>query len=155
MMQEVWTDHGIYVLNRVFIRGIPNTMTELQLEILFGEMGYEVQNVRIVEDIRTGASKGYGFVTFRTAEEARKVQEMRLVEWNGKALQVDVAVKRKTMARLLSQYIPPVQHSLLGYTMPQEMPVPAVVSWQEGNLLWQGFNHCQATPMDDCWMQSR
>ena len=38
------------------------------------------------------------------------------------------------MARLLSQYIPPVQHSLLGYTMPQEMPVPAVVSWQEGNV---------------------
>ena len=26
MMQEVWTDHGIYVLNRVFIRGIPNTV---------------------------------------------------------------------------------------------------------------------------------
>ena len=25
-MQEVWTDHGIYVLNRVFIRGIPNTV---------------------------------------------------------------------------------------------------------------------------------
>ena len=38
------------------------------------------------------------------------------------------------MARLLSQYIPPVQHSLLGYSMPQERPVPAVVSWQEGNV---------------------
>lgn len=38
-------------------------MTELQLEILFGGMGYEVQNVRIVEDIRTGASKGYVFVS--------------------------------------------------------------------------------------------
>ena len=33
-------------------------MTELQLEFMFGEMGYEVQRVRIVEDIRTGASKG-------------------------------------------------------------------------------------------------
>ena len=33
-------------------------MTELQLEVLFGGMGYEVQNVRIVEDVRTGASKG-------------------------------------------------------------------------------------------------
>lgn len=38
-------------------------MTELQLEILFGGMGYEVQNVRIVEDIRTGASKGYVVVS--------------------------------------------------------------------------------------------
>lgn len=33
-------------------------MTELQLEILFGGMGYEVINVRIVEDIHTGANKG-------------------------------------------------------------------------------------------------
>ena len=36
-------------------------MTELQLEILFGGMGY-VQNVRIVEDVRTGANKGYAAV---------------------------------------------------------------------------------------------
>ena len=32
-------------------------MTELQLEILFGGMGYEGQNVRIVRDIRTEVSK--------------------------------------------------------------------------------------------------
>jgi len=37
-------------------------MTELQLEILFGGMGY-VQNVRIVEDVRTGANKGWAAVT--------------------------------------------------------------------------------------------
>ena len=37
-------------------------MTELQLEILFGGMGY-VQNVRIVEDVRTGAHKGYATAT--------------------------------------------------------------------------------------------
>ncbi|XP_068693241.1 uncharacterized protein [Montipora foliosa] len=120
-MQEVWTESGIYVLNRVFVRGIPSKMTELQLEILFGGMGYEVQNVRIVEDIRTGASKGYcimyfryGFVTFRTAEEARKVQEMRLVDWNGKLLQVDMAVKRKTLTRAIHQ-----QHAMQQrYTTP-------------------------------------
>ncbi|KAJ7353977.1 Phospholipase B-like 1 [Desmophyllum pertusum] len=78
-------------------------MTELQLEILFGGMGYEVQNVRIVEDIKTGESKGYGFVTFRTADEARKVQEMGVVQWNGRVLQLDRAVKRKTMLRILKQ----------------------------------------------------
>ncbi|KAJ7370827.1 hypothetical protein OS493_029370 [Desmophyllum pertusum] len=100
---EVWTERGIQVLNRVFVRGIPNKMTELQLEILFGGMGYEVRNVRIVEDIKTGESKGYGFVTFRTEDEARKVQEMGVVQWNGRVLQLDRAVKRKTMLRLLKQ----------------------------------------------------
>ena len=33
-------------------------MTELQLEILFAGMGFEVQNVRIIEDIKTGTGKG-------------------------------------------------------------------------------------------------
>lgn len=51
-------------------------MTELQLEILFGGMGFEVQNVRIVEDLRSGVNKGYGFVTFHTAEEAQRVRDM-------------------------------------------------------------------------------
>ena len=46
-----------YKLNKISWH-VSLQMTELQLEILFGGMGYEVQNVRIVEDIRTGASKG-------------------------------------------------------------------------------------------------
>ncbi|XP_022805132.1 protein boule-like [Stylophora pistillata] len=100
---EVWTEHGIQVLNRVFIRGIPTKMTELQLEILFGGMGFEVQNVRIIEDLRSGTNKGYGFVTFRTAEEAQQVKDMGLVRWKGKTLQVDVAVKRKPMMWALQQ----------------------------------------------------
>ncbi|KAL9985980.1 hypothetical protein ACROYT_G000032 [Oculina patagonica] len=128
---EVWTEHGIHVLNRVFVRGIPNKMTELQLEILFGGMGYEVINVRIVEDIKTGANKGYGFVTFRTAEEARKVQEMGLVQWNGKVLQVDVAVKRKTMLRVLKQQYAMSQSTPV-YVMAQ--PDTALPVIMEGNV---------------------
>lgn len=144
---EVWTEHGIQVLNRVFVRGIPNKMTELQLEILFGGMGY-VQNVRIVEDVRTGANKGYGFVTFRTAEEARKVQEMGLVWWNDKVLQVDIAVKRKAKSRVLKQQ----------YVMPQYTPVYAMVQpdagiplTMEGNVWCQELN--QMLPLEN-WMQS-
>ncbi|XP_020615145.1 protein boule-like [Orbicella faveolata] len=144
---EVWTEHGIQVLNRVFVRGIPNKMTELQLEILFGGMGY-VQNVRIVEDVKTGANKGYGFVTFRTAEEARKVQEMGLVRWNDNVLQVDVAVKRKAKSRVLKQQ----------YAMPQCTPVYVMVQpgaglpiIMEGNVWCQELN--QMLPLEN-WMQS-
>ncbi|XP_068693245.1 protein boule-like isoform X3 [Montipora foliosa] len=148
-MQEVWTESGIYVLNRVFVRGIPSKMTELQLEILFGGMGYEVQNVRIVEDIRTGASKGYcimyfryGFVTFRTAEEARKVQEMRLVDWNGKLLQVDMAVKRKTLTRAIHQ-----QHA-----MQQRYTTPLICM---DKPIWsQDFNQVIMVRHDGYWATS-
>ena len=34
-------------------------MTEVELEIVFSGLGHEVQDVRIVQDMRTGASKGY------------------------------------------------------------------------------------------------
>ena len=34
-------------------------MTEVELEIVFSSLGHEVQDVRIVQDMRTGASKGY------------------------------------------------------------------------------------------------
>ncbi|CAH3117179.1 unnamed protein product [Porites lobata] len=41
----------------------------------------------------------------------------------------------KTMAPSRSQYIPLDQHNFpLGYIMTQERPVPAAVSWQEGNM---------------------
>lgn len=34
-MQEVWTENGIYVLNRVFVRGIPNKVGKSGSALLF------------------------------------------------------------------------------------------------------------------------
>ena len=65
--------YGTLIPNRVFVGGISNTTTEADLHKLFSEYG-NVRATKIISD-RGGASKGYGFVTFETEEEAKKLQD--------------------------------------------------------------------------------
>ena len=57
---------------RVFVGGISSTTTESELHQLFSAFG-NVKQTKIIQD-RAGVSKGYGFVTFETEEEARRLQ---------------------------------------------------------------------------------
>ena len=59
-------------LARVFVGGISSTTTESELHQLFSAFG-NVKQTKIIQD-RAGVSKGYGFVTFETEEEARRLQ---------------------------------------------------------------------------------
>jgi len=63
---------GTLVPNRVFVGGISSNTTESELHQLFSEFG-NVKQTKIIAD-RAGVSKGYGFVTFETEEEARRLQ---------------------------------------------------------------------------------
>lgn len=63
---------GTLVPNRVFVGGISSSTTESELHQLFSEFG-NVKQTKIIAD-RAGVSKGYGFVTFETEEEARRLQ---------------------------------------------------------------------------------
>ena len=64
--------YGTLVPNRVFVGGISSTTTEADLHKLFSTFG-NVKATKIISD-RGGCSKGYGFVTFETEEEAKKLQ---------------------------------------------------------------------------------
>merc|ERR1719192_2073332 len=64
---------GTLVPNRVFVGGISSTTTESELHQLFSAFG-NVKQTKIIAD-RAGVSKGYGFVTFETEEEARRLQQ--------------------------------------------------------------------------------
>jgi hypothetical protein len=63
---------GTLIPNRVFVGGISTSTTESELHQLFSEFG-NVKQTKIIAD-RSGVSKGYGFVTFETEEEARRLQ---------------------------------------------------------------------------------
>lgn len=63
---------GVVVPNRVFVGGIASNTTETELQELFSQFG-NIQEIKIISD-RGGVCKGYGFVTFETEEEAKKVQ---------------------------------------------------------------------------------
>uniref|UniRef100_A0A8C3Q718 Protein boule-like n=1 Tax=Geospiza parvula TaxID=87175 RepID=A0A8C3Q718_GEOPR len=62
---------GTVTPNRVFVGGIDFKTNENDLKKFFAQYG-SVTEVKIIND-RAGVSKGYGFVTFETQEEAQKI----------------------------------------------------------------------------------
>ncbi|GIY09375.1 protein boule [Caerostris extrusa] len=64
---------GTLIPNRIFVGGIAANTTESELHSLFASYG-NVKATKIILD-RAGVSKGYGFVTFETEEEARRIQK--------------------------------------------------------------------------------
>ncbi|KAG8181453.1 hypothetical protein JTE90_017515 [Oedothorax gibbosus] len=63
---------GTLIPNRIFVGGIAPNTTEAELHSIFATYG-NVKATKIILD-RAGVSKGYGFVTFETEEEAREIQ---------------------------------------------------------------------------------
>jgi hypothetical protein len=68
---DVLSKYGTLIPNRVFVGGISTHTTEAELALLFSKYG-SVKGTKIIMD-RAGISKGYGFVTFETEEEARRL----------------------------------------------------------------------------------
>ncbi|NWX45994.1 BOLL protein, partial [Steatornis caripensis] len=62
---------GTVTPNRIFVGGIDVKTNENDLRKFFAQYG-SVKEVKIVND-RAGISKGYGFVTFETQEDAQKI----------------------------------------------------------------------------------
>lgn len=86
--------------NRLFVGNLPFAMTDADLKALFEKVeGSQVTDAVIVMDKngRFGPrSKGYGFVTLSTAEQAQKcAQELNGSEVDGRQIAVDFARPRK------------------------------------------------------------
>ena len=63
--------YGTLVPNRVFVGNISTSTSEQELFQLFSTYG-NVIGTKIILD-RGGVAKGYGFITFETEEEAKKL----------------------------------------------------------------------------------
>lgn len=61
--------------NRIFVGGIPQTASQDELREYFGHFGM-VKDARIITDPR-GNSKGYGFVTYESENDASKVLSVK------------------------------------------------------------------------------
>ena len=55
---------------KLFVAGLPESITEDVLRQLFEATGGKVVDVSLPRDRNTGRPRGFGFVTFATAEEA-------------------------------------------------------------------------------------
>ena len=82
------------VPNRIFVGGISAQTTESELAQLFSSFG-TVKGTKIIFD-RAGVSKGYGFVTFETEMEARRImREAQSVMFKQRKLNIAPAIKKQ------------------------------------------------------------
>ena len=78
-------------MNKVYIGNLPYETTSKDLITLMSQFGEILEAMVIPDKFREGKSKGFGFVTFATPEEAQKALSMQGQEYNGRTLIVDIA----------------------------------------------------------------
>lgn len=86
--------YGIEIPSRVFVGHIPYNMTDVELHEFFSQHG-KVKDSKVITD-RQGVSKGYGFVTFYSEEEAQEVLSQRTFRYkNSTLMNVRKAIRRQ------------------------------------------------------------
>lgn len=87
-------EYYFQVPNRIFVGGISAQTTESELAQLFSAYG-NVKGTKIIVD-RAGVSKGYGFVTFETENEARRImRDAQCVIFKQRKLNIAPAIKKQ------------------------------------------------------------
>lgn len=85
--------------NKIFVGNLPWSIRTSQLKDLFAEFG-EVTEAVVIEERRTGRSKGFGFVTFATPEAAEAaIANMHEKEVEGRNIIVNNAKPREERPR--------------------------------------------------------
>ncbi|KAK4878860.1 hypothetical protein RN001_011366 [Aquatica leii] len=98
--------YGTLVPNRIFVGGISANTTEAELLQLFSNYG-TVKAAKIIQD-RAGVSKGYGFVTFESEEDAKRLQrEADNIVLRERKLNIAPAIKKQPFSRAFDASSPP------------------------------------------------
>uniref|UniRef100_A0A3B4TK34 Protein boule-like n=1 Tax=Seriola dumerili TaxID=41447 RepID=A0A3B4TK34_SERDU len=85
---------GTVIPNRIFVGGLDYKVNESDLRHFFSQHGV-VKEVKIITD-RLGVSKGYGFVTFETEEDAMKIlHNANGICFKDKRLSIGQAVRKQ------------------------------------------------------------
>ena len=76
---------------KLYVGGLPYSVTEQQLNELFAQQG-TVSSAKVITDKFTGQSRGFGFVEMSTAEEAKKaISALNGTQMDGRPLTVNEA----------------------------------------------------------------
>ena len=77
--------------NKLYVGGLPYSVTETQLEEVFAPHG-TVESARVITDRMTGRSRGFGFVEMSSPEEAEEaIQKLNGTDLEGRSLTVNEA----------------------------------------------------------------
>lgn len=144
--------------HRVFVGGFPATTTEVELRQHF-EQFFHIREAKVIRSTE-GASKGYGFITFDTEEEAESVRNMSVekLEFKGRRLNIGPALRRMSGHRFTEYAIATptgvVPSPALGYSysFSQQTPYVMVGAPQPTAFVYntptqtQGFVYPSPTP---------
>ncbi len=76
---------------KLYVGGLPYSVTESQLEDLFSQHG-EVRSAKVITDKFTGRSRGFGFVELGSDDEGRKaIEGLNGTQLEGRTLIVNEA----------------------------------------------------------------
>ncbi|XP_066149350.1 deleted in azoospermia protein 4 isoform X1 [Euwallacea fornicatus] len=90
--------YGTLVPNRIFVGGISASTTEGELMQLFSSYG-TVKAAKIIQD-RAGVSKGYGFITFESEDDARRpLRDPDNIILRERRLNIAPAIKKQPFGR--------------------------------------------------------
>jgi RNA recognition motif-containing protein len=77
---------------KLYVGNLPFAVTDESLQQFFASKGYEVQSARVVRDMGTGRSRGFGFVELGPNDDsARAISQLNGMSLDGRALQVNEA----------------------------------------------------------------
>jgi cold-inducible RNA-binding protein len=83
----------------IFVGNLSKEVTEDDLQNLFSEFG-SVRNVKVIKDLFSGESKGFGFLEMPGLAEAQKaINELNTRELKGKKIAVNEARPRNEKRR--------------------------------------------------------
>jgi len=89
--------------NQIFIGNLSFNTEERDLEDSFAKFG-NIIAVKIPTDRESGRKRGFGFITFDTAEAANEALSMDGKELNGRAIRVNIAQGKKESRSRSSSY---------------------------------------------------
>ncbi|MCG8380191.1 MAG: RNA-binding protein [Proteobacteria bacterium] len=79
--------------NKIYIGNLLSTVTQSDIETEFSRYG-ELDQVQLITDRMTGASKGFAFLTFTTQIAAETALKMNGKSFNGRNLVVNMAKEK-------------------------------------------------------------
>ena len=84
---------------RLFVGGLPYSLTSSQMEEMFSKFG-TVVSATVITDRDTGQSKGFGFVEMEKDEEADEaIKKLNDTEQDGRRIAVNIAKPREERPR--------------------------------------------------------
>ena len=90
--------HALEMANKLYVGNLPYSMTNEEMQQTFSQAGAVVEAV-VMMDRDTGRSRGFGFVTMASQEDANKAIEMfNGKDMGGRAIVVNEARPREERA---------------------------------------------------------